>query len=199
MLLKPCETMRIRNFKQKNQPKLSKNKTQNTSKPQFSSISNAQETATPHWCSLASHQQPHWRRRRRCYFGSVKRCGLEISNKRINQNSAKQNAKHVKITIQQHRKRTRPSSFTLVFTRIASATALAPSAPMLFRLCETMRIRHFKQKNQPKLSKTKRKTRENHNSVASQTHKVQLLHTGVHSHRIGNRPGAVVADFIVAL
>ncbi len=108
---------------------------------------------------------------------------------------SKTKVKKTSSSIQQH-KRTSSRFCTLLFTRIASATALAPSAPMLLLPCETFRVRKGKQNGN--FSKTKSEKNVKQHS-ATQTHKIQLLHAAVHAHRIGYSPGTDVADLIVPL
>ena len=48
-------------------------------------------------------------------------------------------------------------------------------------------------------NRKKTETNVQHNSATTHTHKVQLLHTAVGAHRVGDGARAVVADFVVAL
>ena len=58
-------------------------------------------------------------------------------------------------SIQQH-KRTRSSLCTLLFTRIASAIALAPSAPKSLLFCETFRVKKLKKKRNIQRNKSEK-------------------------------------------
>ena len=58
-------------------------------------------------------------------------------------------------SIQQH-KRTRDSVCTLLFTRIASAIALAPSSPIPLLFCETFRVGKGKQNGEFSETKVKK-------------------------------------------
>ncbi len=81
------------------------------------------------------------------------RVGNGKTKRKVQQNKSEKTSS----IIRQH-KRTRCSSFTLLFTRIASAIALAPSSPMLLLPCEAFRVRCCKRNGE--LSETKVKKRQ---------------------------------------
>ncbi len=74
-----------------------------------------------------------------------------------NGNVSETQVKQTSSSIQQH-KRTSHSPFTLLFTRIASAIALAPSSAIELLYCETFRAR--KEKQNGNFSETKVKKRQ---------------------------------------
>ena len=115
-----------------------------------------------------------------------------------NSTKLKQILKQTCSTIQRQHIRTRDSSRTLLLVRIASAMARAPSSPISLLPCEIMRMRGGDGGNSTKL-KYNTETNVQHNSATTHTHKVQLLHTAVGSHRIRNCARAVGANVIVPL